>query len=51
MFNLKKTATGAHKIILEVYDGHSLSEEKTGRGCFQRLKIIRVDIGDKSHGR
>ena len=45
-FNLKKSATKAHRLLVETYGEAALSE-KSCRGWFQKFKNGEFDIEDK----
>jgi [histone H3]-lysine36 N-dimethyltransferase SETMAR len=50
MFNLKRTATAAHRSLVEAYGDHALSE-RTCHEWFQRFKMGNFDVSDKGHGK
>lgn len=49
LFNLKKKASDAHKLLVEAYGNHALAE-RTCREWFQRFKNGDFDLKDKHHG-
>ena len=49
LFNLKKSATEAHRLLVGTYGEAALSE-RSCRECFQNFKNSGFDIEDKEHG-
>ena len=47
-FNLKKSAAGAHRLLVEAYGEAALSETSS-REWFQKFKNDEFDVEDKEH--
>jgi len=47
-FNLKKSATEAHRLLVEAYNDAALSE-RSFREWFQKFKNDEFDVEDKEH--